>query len=136
MAASANGGAGTEGLRFKRDDAGDIGTSAAVATAVCLLLLAVWVAVQVKAKRGQGAKFNFPLRFLRLASSVSGERSLRVLESAPLTAHVRLHVVNWRGKEFLISTAAETVRVLDRAESASDADGGKAEASVRSRRRK
>jgi hypothetical protein len=136
MAASRNDGAGATDLRFKRDDAGEIGTSAAVATAVCLLLLAVWVGVQVKAKRGRGVKFRSPLRFLRFASSVSGERSLHVLESAPLTAHVRLHVVNWRGKEYLISTAAETVRVLDRAENARDANGGNAEASVRSRGRK
>lgn len=135
-AVTVNGGPGIEGVPFKRDDSGEIGTSAAVATAVCLLLLAAWVAVQVRAKRGQSTKLNISLRLPGLPVSRPAERSLRVLESASLTSSVRLHIVNWRGKEYLISTAADTVQVMDTADGASGAQAGKVEPAVRGRGRK
>jgi hypothetical protein len=40
-------------------------------------------------------------------------RALRVVETAPLSPHARLHVVTWNDKEYLVSSSPGEVRILD-----------------------
>lgn len=120
---------GARDIPFKRDEGGGIGAGTAAATAACLLLLGIWVSLQMRSRQAQG---NTPHKRLRMAwlgrfVRPAGERSLLVLESAPLTAHARLHVVAWGGKQYLIATSAETVHVLDRAGPSAAETGGERE---------
>jgi hypothetical protein len=125
-------------LPFKRDEAGGIGAGTAVATAGLLLLLGIWAAAQHRARQGQGGKTGRRIGFpwLERFATPTRERSLRVLESVPLTSQARVHVVAWRGKEYLVSTSAETVCVLDSAEAPAHEHAPTAAVPVRNRRLK
>jgi hypothetical protein len=102
-------------IPFKKDDQGGIGTGAAAGTAACLLLLGVWGTIQIRSKGGRGpGPGQWPaLLMLRGRGAAQRERSLRVLETAALSAQVRLHVVRWRGKDLLIASWASGAQILD-----------------------
>lgn len=135
---AANSAISERSIPFKRDEGAGIGAGMATGTAACLLLLGVWVALQFRARQGQGGSRGkrLQLPWLQWFGSPAGERSLRVVESASLTAQARLHVVEWRGKEYLISTSADVVRILDSAASTTGGTSAEPAATRRSGRRK
>ena len=108
------------GVPLRRDaDSEGVGTGTAALAAVCVLLAGVWAAAQYR-RRQRGAvalkpgAVSFPW-LGRLIPDASG-RQLRVVETASLTSHARLHVVAWQGQEYLVSTALDKVSILDRRE--------------------
>lgn len=106
-------------LPLKRDtDSDTVGGRSAALAAACILLIAVWAAVQYRRRQrdvpGIGRAPALPWLGLLLPDSQA--RELRVVETAALAPHARLHVVAWRGREYLVSTAPGHVRVLDRRE--------------------
>ena len=107
------------GLPLKREADGDaLGPRSATLAATGILLVAVWVAVQYRRRqRGVARKGRAPaLPWLGQLFPDTQARQLRVVESTSLTPHARLHVVVWKGREYLVSTAPDHVRVLDRRE--------------------
>jgi hypothetical protein len=121
------------GLPLRREAGDDgVGPSAAALAALAVLMVGVWAAVQYRRRqRGNGrTRGAAPMPWLgRLFPDAQG-RELRVLEAASLGSHARLHVVAWRGREYLVSSALDQVRVLDRrdapAEDTTDDTGGEA----------
>jgi hypothetical protein len=111
-------------IPFKRDDEGGIGTGAAAGTAACLLLLGVWGTIQVrnKGQHSAGAAAGpWPGWWPLLGrAGARRERTLRVLETAALSPQVRLHVVTWRGKEYLVASSTSGARILDRGTTVSE----------------
>lgn len=111
------------GLPLKRDTDGDVvGARSAALAAAGILFISVWVAVQYRKRqrdlpRKVGAR-AFPWLGHLLPDAQA--RHLRVVETATLTPHARLHVVAWKGREYLVSTAPDHVRVLDRREVPAD----------------
>ena len=108
------------GVPLRRDaDNEGVGTGTAALAAGCVLLAGVWVAAQYRrGRRGGTARKpgRAPLPWLgRLIPDAPG-RQLRVVETATLTSHARLHVVAWQGQEYLVSTALDKVTILDRRE--------------------
>lgn len=108
------------GLPLRRDaDSGGIGTGTAALAAVLVLLAGVWAAAQSRRRqRGSAARMPGRLSFPWLGHLLpdAPTRQLRVVETASLTSHARLHVVAWQGQEYLVSTAHDKVCILDRRE--------------------
>ncbi len=127
VAAQAAGPVFAPGLPLKRDGVDDgVGTGTAALAAGGVLLAGVWAAAQYRQRRrgsaGKPGAFSLPWlgRFLPAAPG----RQLRVVESAALSSHARLHVVVWRDQEYLVSTSLDKVSILDRREApAEDAPG-------------
>lgn len=118
------------GLPLKREAADEgVGTGTAAVAAGAVLLAAVWAAVQYRRRQGSAARKPGAAAlpwFGRLLPD-AGARQLRVVETAALGAHARLHVVQWQGQEYLLSATADNVSVLDRKTMAAEnaADGKK-----------
>jgi len=101
------------GLPLRRESDSDaVGPGDATLAAAGILLIAVSVTVQYR-RRQRGVPGRPWLG--HLLPDAQG-RHLRVVETASLTPHARLHVVEWKGREYLVSTAPDHVRVLDRRE--------------------
>lgn len=108
------------GLPLRRDaDSEGVGTGTAALAAVLVLLAGVWAAAQYR-RRQRGAMARKPgrvsLPWLGRLLPDAPSRQLRVVETASLTSHARLHVVAWQGQEYLVSTAHDKVCILDRRE--------------------
>jgi hypothetical protein len=104
-------------LRRDADDA-VVGPRSAALAAAGVLLLAGWVAVQYRRRqRGVPRKAGGPgWPWLGHLLPDAQERQLRVVETASLTSHASVHVVAWKGREYLVATGPDHVRVLDRRE--------------------
>jgi hypothetical protein len=117
-------------LPLRRDTGGEgVGTSSAALAAAAVLLAGVWAAARFRQRQrgtvrrpGMGA-----LPWLAHLRPGASGRQLRVIETAALTSHARLHVVAWQGQEYLVSTALDKVCILDRREIASVLPDGQAE---------
>lgn len=108
------------GLPLKREEGNDgVGTGTAALAAGAVLLAGIWAAVQYRQRQRGGVRkpgaASVPW-LGRLLPDAPG-RQLRVVETAALTSHARLHVVVWQGQEYLVSTALDKVSILDRRES-------------------
>lgn len=108
------------GVPLRRDtDSEGVGTGTAALAAACVLLAGVWAAAQYR-RRQRGAAVRKPgrmsLPWLGHLLPEASARQLRVVETASLTSHARLHVVAWQGQEYLVSTAHDKVCILDRRE--------------------
>jgi hypothetical protein len=107
------------GLPLRRESDSDVvGPRRATLAAAGILLIAVWVTVQYR-RRQQGVSGRpraSALPWLGHLLPEAQARHLRVVETASLTPHAKLHVVAWKGREYLVSTAPDHVRVLDRRE--------------------
>lgn len=104
-------------LPLKRDDDQQgIGAQGVALTAGGILLLAVWLAAQLRRRTtgGAAAKARGRAGVPWLRRLVAAPGALRVLETAALTSQVRMHVVAWHGREYLVSTSADAVRIVDR----------------------
>jgi hypothetical protein len=111
------------GLPLKRDAADDVvGPGRAALAAGGILLIAVWAAVQYRKRQRGVARKAGPLAFPWLGHLLpdAQARQLSVVETATLAPHAKLHVVTWKGREYLVSTAPDHVRVLDRREIPAD----------------
>lgn len=107
------------GLPLRRESDSDVvGPRSATLAAAGILLIAVWVTVQYRRRqRGVSGRLRAPaLPWLGHLLPEAQARQLRVVETASLTPHARLHVVAWKGREYLVSTTPGHVRVLDRRE--------------------
>lgn len=107
-------------LPLKRDAGNEgVGTGTAALVAGVILVAGVWAAMQVRRRqRGVVRKPGaVPLSWFGRFLPDSSGRQLRVLETATLTSHARLHVVVWQGQEYLVATALDKVSILDRRES-------------------
>jgi hypothetical protein len=107
------------GLPLRRESDSDaVGPRNATLAAAGILLIAVWVTVQYRRRqRGVPGRLRAPAwPWLGHLLPDAQARHLRVVETASLTPHARLHVVEWKGREYLVSTAPDHVRVLDRRE--------------------
>lgn len=107
------------GLPLRRESDSDvIGPRRATLAAAGILLIAVWATVQYRRRQGgvSGRPRNPGLPWLGHLLPEAQARHLRVVETASLTPHAKLHVVAWKGREYLVSTAPDHVRVLDRRE--------------------
>lgn len=92
---------------------------------ISFAILALGAAVAFGLRRPGGARSSGVMRNLRLPWGTRTERdaSLVVVDSARLTGRASLHVVQWRGGEWLIACADGSVTLLGRVghEGASDA---------------
>ena len=107
------------GLPLRRESDSDaVGPRNATLAAAGILFIAVWATVQYRRRqRGVPGRLRAPaLPWLGHLLPDAQARHLRVVETASLTPHARLHVVVWKGREYLVSTAPDHVRVLDRRE--------------------
>lgn len=108
-------------LPLKRDvdEGAGIGVEAATLTAGGLLMLGVWAAARFRRRQLGAAGRAAPASLPWLGQLLAGRerRTLRVIETAPLTSQVRLHVVAWQGTEYLVSSSPGAVSVLDKRQS-------------------
>jgi hypothetical protein len=108
------------GVPLRRDtDNEGVGTGTAALAAGCVLLAGVWAAAQYRRGRHGGAvrkPGRVSLPWLGHLLPDASNRQLRVVETATLTSHARLHVVAWQDQEYLVSTALDKVTILDRRE--------------------
>jgi hypothetical protein len=102
----------------RESDSDAVGPRNATLAAASILLIAVWVTVQYRRRqRGMSGGLRAPgLPWLGHLLSDAQPRHLRVVETTSLTPHARLHVVAWKGREYLVSSGPGHVRVLDRRE--------------------
>jgi hypothetical protein len=104
-------------LPLKRDAADEgVGTGTAAVAAAAVLLAGVWAAAQYRGRQ-RGAARKPGAAILPWISRILPDaqaRQLRVVETAALGAHARLHVVQWQGQEYLLSATADNVSILDR----------------------
>jgi hypothetical protein len=78
-----------------------------------------------RAAKGQPATDRSLAAWLRRFSPSAQEHSLRVLQSARLTARASVHVLKWDGREWLIGCTEQGVTVMgQRISAASQATGG------------
>jgi hypothetical protein len=118
------------GLPLRRDIGSEgVGTGAATLAAAAVLLAGVWAAVRFRQRQRGTVRMAGAAALPWLGHLLPGAsgRQLRVIETAALTSHARLHVVTWHGQEYLVSTALDKVCILDRREIPSGLPGGQAE---------